>query len=271
MNSYFVFTDEAGAYKGSDATSRFRQAHPFYIRSFVLMKSEEYQVYQKDMQILNAMYEIPIDEEIKWSDLWALKKRNPRTVAISKMSESRLMGYYRKVFERAVQCKSLQFLFTVTCVYDKSCLITPKSVFKFHLQNAFQRVSMKIDKNDFAVFIMDELNKGTLEQIKAICHELTVKGDFLEYNNLYHGVLTENSVYCPGIQLADYAAGAFNSYLREELLKRGRYDFSNDIFTKYISPCIRSSPNGSRLGFGIMDVPTRPDVKAKLIDIFDKE
>ena len=108
MNSYFVFTEEAGAYKGNDATDKFRQAHPFYIRSNILMTVDEYRLFQKDMKILNAMYEIPIDEEIKWDDLWELHQGRPRTEAIKRMSEDRLKGYYRKVFERAAQCTSLQ-------------------------------------------------------------------------------------------------------------------------------------------------------------------
>lgn len=269
MNSYFVFTDEAGAYKGNDATDRFRHSHPFYIRSNVLMTAEEYRTYQKDMQTLNAMYEIPIDDEVKWDDLWALHKGNLRTEAISKMKEDRLKGYYRKAFERAAQCNSLQFVFTVTCVYDKSCLIRPENVYIFHLQNAFQRVSMELAKDDFAVFIMDELNKGTVAQIKGACHEMTVKGDFLNYDNLYHGVLTENSIYSPGVQLADYVVGAFNGFIRGQLLTHGSYEFATDLYNTFIAPRVRHHANGTKLGYGIIDVPIRQDVRTKLISVFD--
>lgn len=269
MSHYFVFTDEAGAYKGNEATSKFRQSHPFYVRANVLMTAEEYRVYQKDMQSLNGMYEIPIDDEIKWDDLWALHKGNPRTEAISRMSEDRLKGYYRNVFERAARCDSLKFVFTVTCVYDRSCLIRSENVYKFHLQNAFQRIAMELSKDDFAVFIMDELNKDTVKQIKGACHEMTVKGDFLNYDNLYHGVLIENSVYSPGVQLADYAVGAFNGFLRGKLLSRGRYEFATDIYNALIAPHIRHHANGAKLGYGIIDVPGRADVRNKLTSIFD--
>jgi len=269
VKSCFVFTDEAGAYKGNDATDKFRRSHPFYIRSNVLISAEQYRLFQKDMQTLNAMYEIPIDEEIKWDDLWALHKGNPRTEAIAKMSEDRLRGYYRRAFARASKCDSLLFVFTITCVYDKSCLIRPENVYKFHLQNAFQRISMELAKEDFAVFIMDELNKDTVAQIKSVCHEMTIKGDFLDYANLYHGVLTENSIYSPGVQLADYAVGALNGFIRGKLLDRGSYDFASDIYSTYIAPHIRHQINGAKLGFGIIDVPSRPDVRTKLISVFD--
>ena len=269
VRSYFVFTDEAGVYKGNDATAKFRQSHPFYIRANALIASDEYHAYQKDMQTLNAMYEIPIDEEIKWDDLWSLVKGKPRTAAIARMSEDRLKGYYRRVFDRATQCISLQFVFTITCLYDRACLIRPDNVYKFHLQNAFQRVSMELAKDDFAVFIMDELNRETVGQIKGACHEMTVKGDFLTYDNLYHGILIENSIYSPGVQLADYAVGVFNGFVRGQLLNRGRYEFATDLYSDYISPHIRHHANGTKLGYGIMDVPSRPDVRNRLARIFD--
>ena len=79
-------------------------------RSFSrIMTTEEYRTYQKDMQTLNAMYEIPIDDEVKWDDLWALHKGNPRTEAISKMSEDRLKGYYRKAFDPARRLSHLKY------------------------------------------------------------------------------------------------------------------------------------------------------------------
>ena len=269
MNSYFVFTDEAGAYKENDASDGFRRSHPFYVRSNILMSAEEYRTYQNDMQTLTAMYEIPIGDEIKWDDLWALHKGNPRIASIARMSENRLKGYYREVFERAAQCNSLQYVFTITFVYDRSCLIRPENVYKFHLQNAFQRISMELARDDFAVFIMDELNQDTVKQIKSACHEMTVRGDFLTYTNIYHGVLTENSIYSPGVQLADYAVGVFNGFVRGQLLNRGRYEFATDLYSDYISSHIRHHANGTKLGYGIINVPSRPDVRNRLARIFD--
>ena len=60
---------------------------------------------------------------------------------------------------------------------------------------------------------MDELNEEVIKQIKSACHEFTLQGDFVDYKNLYQGVLTENSLYSPGIQLADYAAGVMASFI----------------------------------------------------------
>ena len=47
---------------------------------------------------------------------------------------------------------------------------------------------------------MDELNTETMKQIKDVCHEFTVNGDFIRnYGNVYHSILTECSNQSAGI------------------------------------------------------------------------
>lgn len=86
--------------------------------------------------------------------------------------------------------------------------------FEFHLQESMQRVNMDAQPNDFAAIIMDELNPDKIKKLKTACHEIAVKGDFIKYKNIYSGVLTECSSQSAGIQLADFAAGIMNGYLR---------------------------------------------------------
>lgn len=73
---YLIFTDEAGAYK-AQTTPEFRRRHPFYVRSNVMISMDDYMEFQKEMQTLNGMYEIPVGEEIKWSDLWEKLRNRP--------------------------------------------------------------------------------------------------------------------------------------------------------------------------------------------------
>ena len=67
---------------------------------------------QSDLQRIGGEYEIPFDEEIKWSDLWT-RERHPRNRLIASMSETRQKGYYRRIFETAVGKESTLFMFTV--------------------------------------------------------------------------------------------------------------------------------------------------------------
>ena len=73
------------------------------------------------------------------------------------------------------------------------------------------------------MFIMDELNTETMKQIKSVCHEFTVNGDFIRnYENVYHSILTECNNQSAGIQLADYVAGAMYGYLRRSFIDPDR-------------------------------------------------
>ena len=269
---YLIFTDEAGAYK-AQTTPEFRRRHPFYVRSNVIISMDDYMEFQKEMQTLNGMYEIPVGEEIKWSDLWEKLRNRPRTPAIAAITEDRLKGYYRKVFECASQKDSLQYIFTITNVYEQYCLLEERHIYKFHLQEAFQRVQMDLrPRNEFAVFIMDELNAETIKQIKAVCHEFTVNGDFIRnYGNVYHSILTESSNQSAGIQLADYAVGAMYGYLRRSFIAPANYAFATDMYNDYIYRKLRHSAMGSIMGYGIREVPKhltlRQNLAARFPDI----
>lgn len=266
---YLIFTDEAGAYK-AQTTPDFRKRHPFYVRSNVIISMDDYMEFQKEMQTLNGMYEIPVGEEIKWSDLWEKLRNRPRTPAIAAITEDRLKGYYRKVFECASQKDSLQYIFTITNVYEQYCLLEERHVYKFHLQEAFQRVQMDLrPRNEFAVFIMDELNTETIKQIKAVCHEFTVNGDFIRnYGNVYHSILTESSNQSAGIQLADYAVGAMYGYRRRSFIAPDNYAFATDMYNDYIYRKLRHSAMGSIMGYGIREVPKHLTLRQNLAALF---
>ena len=266
---YLIFTDEAGAYK-AQTTPDFRKRHPFYVRSNVMISMDDYMEFQKEMQTLNGMYEIPVSEEIKWSDLWEKLRNRPRTPAIAAITEDRLKGYYRKVFECASQKDSLQYIFTITNVYEQYCLLDERHIYKFHLQEAFQRVQMDLrPRNEFAVFIMDELNTETIKQIKAVCHEFTVNGDFIRnYGNVYHSILTESSNQSAGIQLADYAVGAMYGYLRRSFIAPDNYAFATDMYNDYIYRKFRHSAIGSIMGYGIREVPKHSTLRQNLAALF---
>lgn len=268
MSNYFVFTDEAGVYQQYPSVKH-RNSHPFYIRSNVMMSIDDYRQYQIDMQRISGEYEIPFDEEIKWSDLWSKMKNKPRNALIARMPESRLRGYYRKVLETAFGKHSTHYLFTATDIVGRTCNWRSELVYKSHLQDAFQRIQMDMGANDFATFVMDELNEETIKQIKAACHAFTVQGDFVDYKNLYQGVLIENSLYSPGIQLADYAAGIMNGYLRGKIVSPGNYQFASDLYSEFIQPKIRCHVNGKIVGYGVVDIPKHTAFRGQLVEIFD--
>ncbi len=61
------------------------------------MDIDDYRQYQIEMQRIAGEYEIPFDEEIKWSDLWRKTKNNPRNDLIARMPLSRLSAVILKI------------------------------------------------------------------------------------------------------------------------------------------------------------------------------
>lgn len=269
MSNYFVFTDEAGTYLRYPGDAHIR-SHPFYIRSNVVMAIDDYRQYQVEMQRISGEYEIPFDEEIKWSDLWSKTKGNPRNDLISQIPLNRLKRYYRKIFEMATRKESTCFLFTVTDIVGRTCDLNTDTIYRFHMQDAFQRLEMDMrSKNGFATFVMDELNADTIRQIKAVCHAFTMQGDLVQYKHLYQGVLIENSLYSPGIQLADYAAGVMNGYLRRMIISPENYQFATELFDEFIEPRIRCHTNGKVVGYGVIDIPKHTAFRGQIESLFD--
>lgn len=119
------------------------------------------------------------------------------------------------------------------------------------------------------MFIMDELNTETMKQIKPVCHEFTVNGDFIRnYENVYHSILTECSNQSAGIQLADYVAGAMYGYLRRSFIDPDNYSFAADLYKDYIAGKIRRNAVGNVMGFGVREVLSYMTYLQKLAPFF---
>lgn len=185
------------------------------------------------------------------------------------LTPDKLKGYYRRFFNRVVDKPSLLFIFTVTCVYTQPCYQAENEVLKFHMQEAFQRIQMDTRPDGFATMIMDELNQDKVKQLKDACHRMMVEGDFVKYENVYHGVLTECSSQSTGIQLADYAVGIMNCYLRKHLMSRGDYTFATDLYTEFVLPHLRKHANGTIVGYGVREVPSDSSIRQVLIPLFN--
>lgn len=155
-------------------------------------------------------------------------------------------------------------------MYEQYSLLAERHIYKFHLQEAFQRVQMDLrSQNGFAVFIMDELNTETMKQIKSVCHEFTVNGDFIRnYGNVYHSILTECSNQSAGIQLADYAVGAMYGYLRRSFIAPDNYAFATEMYNRYIASKLRHDAVGNVMGYGIREVPKHQTLRQNLTPMF---
>ena len=176
-DSYFVFTDESGVYQQNPSEKHIR-SNPFYVRSYVLISVDDYQQYQKDIKEINREYNISLFDEIKWADLRLKINDKPRSNIVTRLTVEQLKSYYHKIFDIASSKKSIRFMFTATKIAKETCNNKSDTVFRFHLQDAFQRIQMDMRSIDgFAVFVMDEWNSKTIRQVKDACYDFTMRGD----------------------------------------------------------------------------------------------
>lgn len=252
MDAYYAFSDEAGFYQ-ERCGKKTLKSHPFYVRATVLVKVEEYQHYQCFIRELKEEMNIPLKEEIKWSDLWSKIHNQPRARFIKYIDKDDLFKYYRTVLSKAVEMKSLKIIITVTENRNDN-IIKKEKMMSFHLQDSLQRVENELRGMGFATFIIDELPDDYSNRVKSICHSIIEEGDIIKYSSLYSGVLFERSNMSVGIQLADYVAGICNSIFKSMSADPNNYTFAKEMFSEYIYPHLRRSDSGAIMGYGVVEV-----------------
>ncbi|QAV33773.1 Protein of unknown function [Fervidobacterium changbaicum] len=77
MATFFVFSDESGSYKEIRG-DKFVKKTPFYVRASLIMDSNDWLQLKDEFYKLKESYQIPIGIEIKWSDMWILKKHQEK-------------------------------------------------------------------------------------------------------------------------------------------------------------------------------------------------
>ena len=73
MCIYFAFSDENGEYK-KDMHEKFIKSSPYYVRATFLMLASDWKKLNVRFREIKQRFELPLEEEIKWSYLWQLKK-----------------------------------------------------------------------------------------------------------------------------------------------------------------------------------------------------
>ena len=153
----------------------------------------------------------------------------------------------------AKEVESLKIILTFTKNGNEN-IANKDTMMQFHLQEAFQRVNTELKNIGFATFIIDELPDDYSLQTKEVCHWLVEHGDIMKYTALYSGILFEKSNLSVGVQLADYIAGIFNSFLKSIDASETNYLYAKDKFHSFIKPFLRRSITGEVMGYGIREV-----------------
>lgn len=260
-NTIIIFPDEAGQYYNRPTAKNITN-DPFYVRSGVYISTEDYINFQNNIDILKTDFGVPNNQEIKWSDIYAVQKKRFRNDFLTKYSDKNIMDYIENYLNYANKYDSIKFLFTIT--KNKPQNIANKDYITFiHLQNIYQRAQLDAKNNnkDFYLVIIDDINEETLNDLRKKCSDLLHNGDrFITYSNVNQSLLVEKSEQSAGIQLSDYSAGIFNSVAKRYLLSQNNYEYANQLYLSYIAPNIRNFQKRV-LGYGIIKITNKIEIE----------
>lgn len=259
MEAYFAFTDECGSYQ-KKRSENFNKAHPFYVRSTVIISLADYLQLQKRMDEIKAAYGLHPNIEIKWAHYGSALKNNYKKIP-HQLTPEQLKEYYAQSLSLLCGLKSAAIYYTLT---DNRIIkqVNEISLLKMHLQNAYQRVQATVSDNDgFAIVVADDLNDKT-KALKQAVYELTLAGDYVQYTNIKKGLYIDFSDQCHGLQIADICAGVFTATLKCENAPAGdkhKYTCGHDLFFSHAYQKTRNSffvpPYYDVYKFGVKEVP----------------
>lgn len=269
MTTYFGFSDECGDYRPNMSAKQLG-THPFYIRSTLLINSNEWKTLSQKFRDLKVKYGLPLSKELKWSYLWNLRHHiNNKKVIPSNHEIKFLEKYDYKTLIDFVE----EALLLINYLQEKKIIITytkndivpainEKSMLSMHIQEHMQRIEMELQGNNenLAVLFFDPVNNEKNEYFRQLYYELFENGDYVKYQHIKDSLNIENSHHSVGIQLADYISGTFSSIVKSG----GKVDYSRGVkmFYDSVFQNLRSNWSGKIQGYGIREVPSNGNLRA---------
>lgn len=270
MEAYFAFTDECGNYQ-KIRSEKFNRAHPFYVRSTVIMSFSDYLVLQKGMDTIKVSFNVQPDVEIKWAHFGSALKGNYNKIP-HRLTPEQLKDYYAQALCLLISLKSATVYYTLT---DNNVIrqVDETALLKMHLQNAYQRVQSTVSEKDgFAIVVADDLNDKT-KALKEAVYAMTLTGDYVQYSHIKKGLYIDFSNQCHGLQIADICAGVFTASAKYESVsedEKHKYECGHELFFNYAYKKTRNSfyhaPYYEVYKYGVKEVPNGAgDTVAKAI------
>ena len=259
MNPYFAFSDECGLYQ-KNRSDRSKQAHPFYVRSTLIISLDDYILLQEGIDSIKASFGILPSVEIKWAHFGSALKNNYKNIPHT-LTPTQLKEYFSQCLLLLCSLKSAVVYYTFT---DNVAIgqVGEIGLIKMHLQNALQKVQAVVSEKDgYAIFVADDLNDKS-KALKEAVYQMTLAGDYVQYTNIKKGLYIDFSDQCHGLQMADICAGVFTASLKYERAnekEKCKYQTGHDLFFDHAYKKIRSSffnpPYYDVYRFGVKNVP----------------
>jgi len=276
MATYFAFNDDNGKYFENASIKQLR-AHPFLIRSTLLLRSDEYQKLCNKVNYRKRKYELPENREIKWSYPWSLRKHSKNNEEIKSdrpyyflkdIDYHKVVDFIDDALSTLSELNYLKIILTITKGTGQTG-IKQISIQKMHLETSMQRIEMELnsDSDGLCILFLDPESKEVDQSMREAYYKIRANGSFLsKYKKIKDSLSFEDSNHSIGIQMADYVAGATGAFLRSQSSEN--FQKGKEMFENHVRPFIRQK-DGSCLGFGICEIPTLAGLRSELKNIFE--
>lgn len=118
MATYLCFSDECGDYKPKMKEKPLK-AHPYYIRTTLFINSNEWRVLNNNFRNLKKKYSIPLSKELKWNNIWTLRKLKQQNKPIPNNIEHLKNADYNKLISFVEEVLNL-----INTLNEKKIIIT---------------------------------------------------------------------------------------------------------------------------------------------------
>ena len=275
MPTFFAFSDESGKYK-SERSDRFLQRNPFYVRSTVLINSNDWKRIREEFCALKTQQlGISINDEVKWCHLWLIKRHEENGTPIPADKDyyflrnhnyAELLNFVDCSLELLQGCNRCYMYFTVT--FNKNTQdIAVDNMFRMHIQNIMQRIEYELqgDDENLCIIVLDSVDDTeTDKHLRSSYQQVFYEDRFVEkYKTIVDSSLIDFSHHNTGLQLADFCAGIFNGFLRG-------FSDSTNLLKKRIFQYIRDKEE-KVIGYGISNIPSKITENRKFLERKIKE
>lgn len=260
MVIYFAFSDECGDYIRERGLN-FIKKNPYYIRSTILIKADDWKRIQKQFINLKKEFTIPLDKEVKWSYLWSIRSHEKNKKPILPDKEYYFLRDYKseKLFDFVIRTLRLledldtKIILTITKNEDKELFVSESKMLGWHLQDIMQRIEMEIQNvnDNLCILFLDPISNKKDKLFREFYHNLYLSGDLIKkYGHIKDSLNIEYSHHSVGIQIADYISGAINGFLRG--FENSKWIVKNILLEK-----IRKNCENKIIGYGLINIPSQ--------------
>jgi hypothetical protein len=274
--TFFAYSDEYGSYQ-EQKTDKFLRAHPFYIRSVILLDSNEWKILDSKVRSLKRKHGLPPDGEVKWAHLWGLRRcqtdkkeihRKHPFYFLRNIDYHVLIAYVDEVLAFYSALGSSKAIFTVTANRALGS-VSAERLYLMHLTNIAQRLQYELQSSgSLAVLFFDSVSESVDRLLKDGWHAISNSSDYVQrYTCIKRSAYVEHSHQSPGMQVSDYVAGVVGSYIKAKFSgQQTNYAHGISMFENHIRPILRNNPANNQItGYGVLNVPTQSQFKAWML------